>query len=146
MAGIGSARLDTIGQGPAGASSSRGGDVDERKGIELAIATNLYGWFLAMRTFEPTFEMAPQIGIKNIEFNVWYPRNITLAGIESIRRRCYESGLTPISLQGTSFGGRVVKDVSHKLWLMKQAKIVGVPACKIYGSKKGRGWWPGNGD
>ena len=136
MAGIGSSSFDTMRQGLASASPGRVGDVDERKGIELAIATICMDGF-GDEDFGPTFEMAPQIGIKNIEFNVWYPRNITLAGIESIRRRCYESGLTPISLQGTSFGGRVVKDVSHKLWLMEQAKSLGCRRVKFTGAKRG---------
>ena len=136
MAGLGSAGLDTMGKGLPGAPSDRLGNVDERKGIELAIATICMDGF-GDEDFGPTFKLAPQIGIKNIEFNVWYPRNITLAGIESIRRRCYESGLTPISLQGTSFGGRVVKDVSHKLWLMEQAKSLGCRRVKFTGAKRG---------
>lgn len=136
VAGLGSASLGTIGQGLAGAPSGRVGDVDDRKGIELAIATICMDGF-GDEDFGPAFELAPKLGIKNIEFNVWYPRNITLAGIESIRKRCYEFGLTPISLQGTSFGGRVVKDVSHKLWLMEQAKSLGCRRVKFTGAKRG---------
>ena len=111
-------------------------DLDLRKGIELAIATICMDGF-GDENFKPAFEIAPQVGIKNIEFNVWYPRTITKAGIESIRRRCYQGGLVPISLQGTSFGGNVVKDVSHKLWLMEQAESLGCRRVKFTGARRG---------
>lgn len=107
--------------------------------IELAIATICLDGF-GDHNFEPTFELLPQIGIRNVEFNVWYPRNITPAGIKSIRNRCYQKGLRPISLQGSSFGSggnNVVKDVSHKLWLMAQAQAIGAGVVKFTGSKRG---------
>ncbi|MEM6631063.1 MAG: sugar phosphate isomerase/epimerase family protein [Bacteroidota bacterium] len=110
--------------------------VDQRKGIELAIATICLDGF-GNEDFEPTFEMAPQIGIKNIEFNVWYGRNITPGGIARIQDRCYQKGLRPISLQGTSFGGHVTKDVGHKLWLMEKAQALGCRRVKFTGSKRG---------
>ena len=110
--------------------------VDQRKGIELAIATICLDGF-GNEDFEPTFEMAPQIGIKNIEFNVWYGRNISPAGIARIQDRCYQQGLRPISLQGSSFGGHVTKDVGHKLWLMEKAKALGCRRVKFTGSKRG---------
>ena len=111
-------------------------DIDQRRGIELAIATICLDGF-GDEYFENAFELAPKIGIKNIEFNVWYPRTITLSGIESIRDRCYEKGLKPISLQGSSFGGNLVKDVSHKLWLMEQARSLGCRRVKFTGAKRG---------
>lgn len=111
----------------------------ETQEIELAIATICLDGFGDLN-FEPTFELLPQIGIQNVEFNVWYPRNITPSGINSIRDRCYQNGLRPISLQGSSFGSggnNVVKDVSHKLWLMAQAKAIGAGIVKFTGSKRG---------
>ena len=111
-------------------------DSHEPNGIELAIATICLDGF-GDKYFEPTFEAVPQIGLKNVEFNVWYGRTITPSGIESIRDRCYQHGLRPISLQGTSFGGNVVKDVGHKLWLMEQAKNLGCRRVKFTGSRRG---------
>ena len=73
-----------------------------------------------------------------MEFNVWYPRNITPSGIASIRDRCYQHGLRPISLQGTGFGGRRVRDVGHKLWLMQQAKALGCRRVKFTGAGRGK--------
>ncbi len=105
-------------------------------GVQLAIATICLDGF-GDEDFAPSFNIIPETGIKNVEFNVWYGRNITAAGIESIRQRCYETGLTPISLQGSSFGGHLTRDVGHKLWLMQQAKNLGCRRVKFTGSKRG---------
>lgn len=112
-------------------------DVDDMKGVQLAIATICLDGF-GDENFEPAFEIIPQTGIRNVEFNVWYPRNITPSGIESIRERCYENGLKPISLQGTAFGDNVLKDVTHKLWLMEQAKALGCRRVKFTGAGRGK--------
>lgn len=110
--------------------------VDLRKGVELAIATIVLDGF-GDENFEHAFRLIPQIGIEHVEFNTWYPRNLTLQGIESIRRRCEETGLRPISLQGTSFGGNVLKDVTHKLWHMEQIKALGGRRVKFTGARRG---------
>lgn len=111
-------------------------DVDERDGIELAIATICTDGF-GDEYFEPAFRLIPQIGIANVEFNVWYPRTVTPEGIRSIQERSYDHGVRPISLQGSSFGGNVLKDVTHKLWLMEQAKVLGCRRVKFTGSGRG---------
>jgi sugar phosphate isomerase/epimerase len=108
----------------------------EPMGVELAIATICLDGF-GDENFEPAFRIIPQTPIRNVEFNVWNPRNITPSGIASIRERCYQNGLTPISLQGTSFGGNVVKDVGHKLWLMEQTQALGCRRVKFTGSRRG---------
>lgn len=112
-------------------------DVDQSKGIQLAIATICLDGF-GDENFEQAFQIIPQTGIKNVEFNVWYPRNITPSGLASIQERCYENGLKPISLQGTSFGDNVLKDVTHKLWLMEKAKELGCRRVKFTGSGRGK--------
>ena len=112
-------------------------DIDDRKGVELAIATICLDGF-GDELFEPAFRLIPQIGIKNVEFNVWYPRSLSPAGIDSIRERCYENGLRPISLQGSSFGASVVKDAAHKLWLMEQCKQLGCRRVKFTGAGRGK--------
>lgn len=111
-------------------------DVDRRDGVELAIATICIDGF-GDEYFEPAFDTIPKTGFQNIEFNVWYPRTITPEGVESIRERCYENGLTPISLQGSSFGGDALKDVTHKLWLMRKAKELGCRRVKFTGEGRG---------
>lgn len=112
-------------------------DVDEMQGVQLAIATICLDGF-GDENFETAFEIIPQTDIKNVEFNVWYPRNITPSGLASIQERCYENGLKPISLQGTSFGDNVLKDVTHKLWLMEKAKELGCRRVKFTGSGRGK--------
>lgn len=111
-------------------------DVDKMEGVQLAIATICLDGF-GDQYFEKAFEVIPKTGIKNVEFNVWYPRTITPSGISSIRERCYENGLKPICLQGSSFGGDVLKDVTHKLWLMQQAKSLGCRRVKFTGAGRG---------
>lgn len=111
-------------------------DVDERRGIELAIATICVDGF-GDEYFEPAFRLLPEIGIRNVEFNVWYPRTITPQAIASIRERSYDHGLRPVSLQGSSFGGDVLKDVTHKLWLMQQTAVLGCRRVKFTGSRRG---------
>ena len=51
--------------------------------VELAIATIALDGF-GDEYFKYTFESLPQLGIRNVEYNVWYPRTITPAGIEHI--------------------------------------------------------------
>ncbi|MEM8966614.1 MAG: sugar phosphate isomerase/epimerase family protein [Bacteroidota bacterium] len=105
-------------------------------GVELAIATICLDGF-GDEFFKPAFEIIPQTPIRNVEFNVWYPRSLSPAGIDSIRERCYHNGLTPISLQGSSFGGNAAKDTAHKLWLMEKAKELGCSRVKFTGAKRG---------
>ena len=112
-------------------------DVDKVQGVQLAIATICLDGF-GDENFETAFKVIPQTGIKNVEFNVWYPRNITPSGLASIQERCYENGLKPISLQGTSFGDNVLKDVTHKLWLMEKARELGCRRVKFTGSGRGK--------
>ncbi|WP_020528892.1 sugar phosphate isomerase/epimerase family protein [Flexithrix dorotheae] len=132
LAGMG---LGLAAQGKSNEKNSLA-DIDKRKGIELAIASICLDGF-GDENFKNVFEIVPKTGIKNIEFNVWYSRNFTPSGISSIMDRCYETGLRPISLQGTSFGGHVGKDVGHKMWLMEKAKELGCRRVKFTGSKRG---------
>lgn len=107
------------------------------KKVELAIATICLDGF-GDENFEHAFRLVPQIGgIRNVEFNVWYARNLTPLGIDGIRERCERHGLRPVCLQGTGFGGNVVKDVTHKLWHMEQARKLGARRVKFTGARRG---------
>ncbi|MEZ4701244.1 MAG: sugar phosphate isomerase/epimerase family protein [Rhodothermales bacterium] len=110
-------------------------DIDARNGVALAIATICLDGF-GDEDFAPAFRLVPQIGVRNVEFNVWYPRNLTPTGIDRIRERCYTNGLKPICLQGTAFGGNGVRDVTHKLWLMEQARALGCRRVKFTGERR----------
>lgn len=105
-------------------------------GIQLAIATICCDGF-GDEDFEPSFEIIPKTGFRNVEFNCWYPRNLTPTGLTRITERCKKRGLTPICVQGTAFGDGKVKDVSHKLWCLEAAKTLGCHRVKFTGSRRG---------
>ncbi len=109
----------------------------KNKATEIAIATICLDGFGDLN-FERAFQIIPKTGIKNVEFNVWYPRTLTPRGIDSIRDRCYKHGLCPISLQGSSFGGNATKDVAHKSWLIEKARELGCRRVKFTGSGRGK--------
>jgi len=113
------------------------------KKVELAIATITCDGF-GDENFEKAFEIIPQLPFKNVEFNCWYGRNLTPSGIRSIQKRCDQHGLTPICVQGSSFGaeGNIVKDVAHKLWLMEAAKKLGCRRVKCTGAGRGKAGGP----
>ncbi len=108
----------------------------DQPGVKLAIATICCDGF-GNENFEPTFRIAPAAGYKNIEFNCWYPNTLTPEGLRSIARRCQQHGLRPISVQGNSFGDGKAPDVSHKLWCMQAAVILGCSRVKFTGTKRG---------
>jgi hypothetical protein len=108
-------------------------------GVELAIATICTDGF-GNHHHEPAFRLIPGMGYRNVEFNLWYADLITPSYIRSIRQRCYETGLTPISLQGSSFGAEggsgVIKDLSHKMVLLDGCKDLGCRVVKCTGSRR----------
>lgn len=112
---------------------------DNKKKVELAIATITMDGF-GDRNFEKTFEILPQLPFKNVEFNCWYGRTLTPSAVRNIRQKCEQHGLTPICVQGSSFGaeGNIVKDVAHKLWNMHTAKQLGCRRVKFTGAGRGK--------
>ncbi len=109
------------------------------KKVELAIATITMDGF-GDHDFEKAFEILPHLPFKNVEFNCWYGRNLTPKGIQGIKERCNQHGLTPICVQGSSFGaeGNIVKDVAHKLWNIHAAKQLGCKRVKFTGAGRGK--------
>ncbi|CAN5227313.1 hypothetical protein BH23BAC1_BH23BAC1_49880 [soil metagenome] len=112
--------------------------IKEPKGVELAIATITMDGF-GDKNFEPAFELLPQLPFKNVEFNCWYARNLTLEGLQSIKDRSSKINVTPVCVQGTSFGasGNIIKDVTHKIWNMEAARRLGCRRVKFTGSGRG---------
>ncbi len=112
----------------------------EDNGIALAIATICVDGFGAHR-HKPSFEFIPQLGYRNVEFNLWYPDLIVPDYIDSLKERCQQTGLTPISIQGSGFGGEgrtgVIKDLSHKLVLLDRCEQLGCRILKCTGSRRG---------
>ena len=91
--------------------------------------------------FKYAFQAIPQLGVQNVEFNCWYARNLTPSGLESIRRRCNEKDLRPISIQASSFGGGkshdITREVSRLLWLMDACDRLGCKIVKCTGARRG---------
>lgn len=108
----------------------------EDKGVRIAIATICMDGF-GDRNFEPSFAMVPRLGIKNLEFNTWYPRNLTPAGIRAIEQRCAAIDVKPVCIQGSAFGDGKAPDVAHKLWCMEAAHRLGARRVKFTGSRRG---------
>ena len=79
--------------------------------------------------FRESFKKLPKIPIRYVEFNCWYPGDLTNKSIENINSKCEEKNLKPIAIYGTHFGGEtrgeICKDVAHKIRMMEVAKAVG---------------------
>lgn len=103
--------------------------------LRLAIATITCDGF-GDRDFAPAFELIPQLGVPYVEFNTWYPRNLTPGGLESIRRRSEQRGLTPICVQASAFGDGKAQDVAHKLWCLEAARRLGCHRVKFTGGRR----------
>lgn len=112
----------------------------EKSFVDLAVATICTDGFGHHR-HEPAFRLLPEVGIKNVEFNVWFPETITPDYIAGLKRRCAQADLRPVCLQGSAFGGEgsggIMKDVGHKLALMYGARDLGCRRIKCTGAARG---------
>lgn len=129
-------------QPPAGKSAGRFlRRTRSGKKVDIAIATICCDGF-GDEDFRPSFDAIPKLGIKNVEFNVWYPRNVTPAGLTSIKQRCQRAGLTPISLQAAGFAAGdsnddITREVSRFMWLIEGCRRLGCRIIKCTGSARG---------
>jgi sugar phosphate isomerase/epimerase len=112
----------------------------EKPFVDLAIATICTDGF-AHHRHEPAFRLLPEIGVRNVEFNVWFPDTITPTYMAGLRERSARAGLRPVCVQGSSFGGDgrqgVLKDVGHKIALMYGARELGCRRVKCTGAARG---------
>jgi sugar phosphate isomerase/epimerase len=109
-------------------------------GPTLSVATIGFDGF-GDEDFAPTFEHAPRLGVPAIEFNAWYPRNLTPAGLDSIRKRCAERGLRPATLQVSPIApgpdpADLTRETARWLWLIEAAGRLGVTVIKATGSRR----------
>lgn len=92
--------------------------------------------------FRRTFELAPQVGFSAIEFNCWYPANITTRGLRSLADRCAASGLRASSLHFTGVEPdtdhkRVSESLAHKLRGVDMAAELGCDVlCTLGGPRR----------
>ena len=115
-------------------------NLTEPEFIRLAIATICTDGF-GNKHHEPAFELIPQLGLKHVEFNLWYPDLLTPKYLDDLVKRSAETGLTPVCVQGSAFGGDgaegIRKDIAHKRSLLEAAKHLGCRRVKCTGSKRG---------
>ena len=115
-------------------------NLDELSFIRLAVATICTDGF-GNQHHEPAFKLIPQLGVRNVEFNLWYDDLLTPAYWDSLLKRCQDTGLTPVCVQGSGFGAAgaegLKQDWAHKWKLLQAAKRLGCRRVKCTGSKRG---------
>lgn len=105
--------------------------------IKLSCATLSIEGF-EQTNFDKTFEVAPKIGFKNIEFNCWYPSSLAPAMIKSLRQRCSQFGLEAMAIHlNGGFGGDPVRDFCHKVQAMQAVKALGGRMIVSSGAERG---------
>ncbi len=109
-------------------------------GPTLSVATIGFDGF-GDEDFGPTFVHAPDLGVAEIEFNAWYPRNLTPAGLDAIRRRSADRGLRPATLQVSPIApgpepADLTRETARWMWLIEAAQRIGVSVIKATGSRR----------
>ena len=111
-------------------------------GIDLAMATLCCDGF-SDEDFAFAYATMPGLGVTNVEFNCWYPRNLTPRGVDSISRRCAASGLTPVSLHVPGYSaatsGELTREVARWTWLIEACRRLDVRLLKATGSARDEG-------
>lgn len=96
--------------------------------ITLSVSTLCFDSF-DDTDFRRTFELAPQIGYRNIEFTFFHAHTLTRRGVAGVRNRCKETGLVPASFYATKIGGgerdELTKDLCHKMRVAEAARELG---------------------
>ncbi len=93
--------------------------------IRLSCATLSFEGF-GETNFSKTFDLAPKIGFKNIEFNCWYPYSLYPQTIRSLKHKCEQHGLNPMAIHlNGGFGGDPVRDFCHKVQAMQAILALG---------------------
>ncbi len=79
--------------------------------------------------FQCVFNDAGRLGYERIEFNCWYAESLTPGRIREMRRRCEGTGLQPVALHVSAFGGSTSEQLSwntaHKLRAIEAAVELG---------------------
>jgi sugar phosphate isomerase/epimerase len=92
--------------------------------------------------FMKSFEVLPQIGFRYVEFNCWHPADLAPVRVRSIQERSEQTGLTPVAIYGSSFGGEnnhaLSKDVCHKLRMIEVARQLGCRRIVATGAGRGQ--------
>ncbi len=105
--------------------------------IKLSCATLSFEGF-GETDFSKTFDLAPKIGYKNIEFNCWYPYSLCPETIRRLKHKCEQHGLNPMAIHlNGGFGGDPVRDLCHKVQAMQAIKYLGGRMIVSTGAERG---------
>lgn len=78
--------------------------------------------------FKESFRILPKVPITYVEFDCWHPGDLTQQSINNIMENCEKTGINPIGIYSTNFGGKnqsdLCKDVAHKIRMLEVAKKV----------------------
>jgi sugar phosphate isomerase/epimerase len=134
-----SARRRWRSRGGAASAAQRRDHVDQTREAWSSRSRRSRWTASATKGFGHAFQdRAPSSGSGTSSSTSGIPRTVTLEGMERIQEGCYRHGLKPVCLQGSGFGGNVLKDVTHKLWLMEQIKRLGARRVKFTGARRGQ--------
>lgn len=88
-----------------------------------------------------SFSNLAACGYRYVEFNAWFPQNLTFTKARDLKRRCEQTGLVPAVLHGNGFGATdrnsLSKDIAHKLRMLEMAQEIGCRRICCTGSKRG---------
>ncbi len=108
--------------------------------MQLAAATICFDAF-DDTNFVHSFENLPACGYRYVEFNAWFPQNLTFSKARDLKRRCEKSGLVPAVLHGNGLGGvdrnDLSRDIAHKLRMLEVAVEIGCRRICFTGSNRG---------
>lgn len=89
--------------------------------------------------FAPLIEIAPSLGVKNVELMCWHPRTLTRAGAARNQTRLAKAGLTATSIHFLPFHGgdiHVTGAVAEFLWIFEICKLVDISVLKFTGTNR----------
>ena len=96
--------------------------------LELAVSSLTHEGFQNTQ-YEDLFANAFYDGYRNVEFNCWYAESITSQRIQYLKKQCRRTGLKPIALHVSGFGGEDEEILSlntgHKLRAIEAAAELG---------------------
>ncbi len=108
--------------------------------IQVAAATICFDAF-DDTDFIHSFNNLSACGYRYVEFNAWFPANMTFSKARDLKRRCEQTGLVPAVLHGNGFGAidrnSLSKDIAHKLRMLEMAREIGCRRICCTGSKRG---------
>jgi len=124
-------------------------NIGKLNGVQLAIATTCVDGF-GMHRHEPSFRVITELGFTNVEFNLRYPELIASRYIESIQSRRNRSGLTPVRIQASSFGGagkcRHCQGSGSRIGSARCLQGIGCDNFEVHGRQAREQWRLGVGD